>query len=172
MQTRAWLCFMGGDETTMSQMSSTNTRTFTTFAGQMEPRLRRAFVAALGADLAPDAMAEAWTYAWQHWERIEQMANPAGYVYRIGRTRASRLRPRSHVRLPHVTAIEMPWIEPELPEALSRLSERQRVAVVLVHCFEYTHAEAAEVLGVSRSTLQKHVDRGMGKLRRTLGVNQ
>jgi RNA polymerase sigma factor (sigma-70 family) len=117
-------------------------------------------------------MAEAWTYAWQHWERIEQMENPAGYVYRIGRTRASRLRPRSHVRLPHVTAIEMPWIEPELPEALSRLSERQRVAVVLVHCFEYTHAEAAEVLGVSRPSLQKHVERGMGKLRRTLGVNQ
>lgn len=163
---------MGEDGTTMSQIHSTSTRSFTDFAGQFEPRLRRAFVAAMGPDLAPDAMAEAWAYTWQHWQRIEQMENPIGYVYRIGRTRATRLAPSRPLRLPSVTPTAMPWIEPELPGALSRLSEKQRVAVVLVHCFEYTHAEAAEVLGITRSSLQKHVDRGMGKLRRVMGVNR
>jgi RNA polymerase sigma factor (sigma-70 family) len=63
-----------------------------------------------------------------------------------------------------------PWVEPELPAALSRLSEKQRVVVILIHCFEWTQAEVAELLGVSKSTVQNHLERGLAKLRHKLGV--
>ncbi len=153
-------------------MTGTSTGSFTAFARHTEPRLRRALVAALGADLAGDALAEAMGYAWQHWERIEQMENPGGYLYRVARSRTSQLSRREPVLLPRVPEREAPWIEPGLPAALSDLPERQRVAVVLVHCFQYTHAEAAEVLGIKRSSVQNHVERGLRKLRRAMGVNR
>jgi RNA polymerase sigma factor (sigma-70 family) len=61
-----------------------------------------------------------------------------------------------------------PWIEPALPAALDRLSPKQRTAVLLTQSFQWTYAETAEILGVSVGTVEKHVERGMGKLRRVL----
>jgi RNA polymerase sigma factor (sigma-70 family) len=64
---------------------------------------------------------------------------------------------------------EEPWVEPGLPAALSRLTSRQRVAVLAVHAFGWTYAETAEMLGVSIGTVEKHVERGLKKLRVRLG---
>jgi RNA polymerase sigma factor (sigma-70 family) len=64
----------------------------------------------------------------------------------------------------------MPWVERDLPVALGRLSDRERAAVVLVHGVGWSYAEVADLFGIGKSTVQKHVDRGMGKLRRRLGV--
>jgi RNA polymerase sigma-70 factor (ECF subfamily) len=63
-----------------------------------------------------------------------------------------------------------PWVEPELPKALARLSERQRVAIILVHSLGWTYAETAELLGTSIGTVEVHVQRGVKRLRRSLGV--
>jgi DNA-directed RNA polymerase specialized sigma24 family protein len=41
--------------------------------------------------------------------------------------------------------------------------------VVLVHCFAWTPVEVAELLDVSVSTVRNHLDRGMKRLRATLG---
>lgn len=53
--------------------------------------------------------------------------------------------------------------------AIADLSVRQRTAVVLVHGYEYSLAEAADVMGCRVRTLRNHLDRGLIKLRRTLG---
>jgi DNA-directed RNA polymerase specialized sigma24 family protein len=37
----------------------------------------------------------------------------------------------------------LPDVEPELPEALAELSERQRAVVMLVHCDGWTQGEVA-----------------------------
>ena len=55
------------------------------------------------------------------------------------------------------------------PKALERLSHRQRTAVILVHGFDWTHEEVADVMGVSVSTVRNHLRRGMVKLRSALG---
>ena len=65
-----------------------------------------------------------------------------------------------------------PIFEPALRPALERLSPRQRVAVVLVHGLGYTHKDAARLIGIRPATLQKHVERGMAKLRIDLGVDR
>ena len=53
---------------------------------------------------------------------------------------------------------------------MAGLSLRQRTAVVLVHGYDYSLTEAAEVMGCRVRTLRNHLDRGLTKLRRTLGV--
>jgi len=61
---------------------------------------------------------------------------------------------------------------PGLPAALHRLSRAQRTVVVLLHCFDWSQAEVAELLGVARGSVQTHDERALGKLRRALGVTR
>ena len=64
----------------------------------------------------------------------------------------------------------MPEVEPGLPTALARLSERQRVIVVLVHSSGWSQTDVAKLLGVSLGTVHTHLMRGMKRLRSELGV--
>ena len=64
-----------------------------------------------------------------------------------------------------------PWVEPGLPAALGSLTRRQRMAVVLVHAYDWTYAEAADVIGVRPGTVKTHLDRGLAKLRSALEVD-
>jgi RNA polymerase sigma factor (sigma-70 family) len=61
-------------------------------------------------------------------------------------------------------------VEPGLLTALASLPERQRLTVVLVHVEGWTLREVAELLGLSIPTVQKHAERGMASLRRTLKI--
>ncbi len=144
---------------------------FTEFVEAVEPRLKRALVAAFGRDAGLDAAAYALAHGWEHWERVRVMDNPAGYLWGVGRNKA-----RSQLRIrpvfPEVPTEHVPWVEPGLPGAMARLSESQRTAVLLIHGFEWTYAEVAELWGVSLPTVQKHADRGMAKLRRQMRWQQ
>ena len=101
------------------------------------------------------------------------MRNPAGYVYRVGHRMAQKMaRVRRRPAAFPVIEIENPVaVEPGLPAALGSLSPRQRSAVVTVHGYGLSQREAADLLGISRSSVQRHLDRGLAKLRTALGVN-
>ena len=71
---------------------------------------------------------------------------------------------------PEPRSLGLPSVEPKLATGLQRLSEHQRVCVVLVHGFGWTHRETAEFLGLSRSSVQNHVERGLESLRQTIGA--
>jgi RNA polymerase sigma-70 factor (ECF subfamily) len=145
---------------------------FEAFVAAHERRLRQALTAVFGIDSGREAAADAFVYAWEHWDRVAAMANPAGYLFVVGRDRHRR---RFRSRLSR-TVFEIgpdqpePWCEPALAVQLAGLSDRERIAVVLVNGFEWSLAEVAELLGVSKSTVQTHVERGMAKLRAGLGV--
>lgn len=140
---------------------------FRGFVTDVEPRLRRAFTLLRGADVGGDATAEALAWAWEHWAEVQEMANPVGYLYRVG---SSRTRSREQ-RFPHAPPPpEAPGFEPGLVPALARLSARQRTAVVLVHGCGWTHQEVADALELSRSSIGTHVERAMAQLRTELGV--
>ena len=144
---------------------------FEAFFRRVEPRLRVALSATLGSDAGRVAAADALSHAWERWERVSTMDNPVGYLYVLGRDQGRRqLRGRRRVVLTPVDTERTPWVEPELPTALGSLPEQQRVVVMLLHCFDWTMAEVAELLGVSKSTVQTHADRGMVRLRARMGV--
>jgi DNA-directed RNA polymerase specialized sigma24 family protein len=98
------------------------------------------------------------------------MDNPAGYLFRVGQSKARNYRRRRPV-FPEVPSVELPLVEPLLAEAMSRLSGRQRVAVVLIHADGMTEREAADLMGLSRATVRRHATRGMEKLRAALEVS-
>lgn len=99
------------------------------------------------------------------------MDNPRGYVYRVGQRLGGRMIRTRQAQLFQAETADQPMVEPMLAPALSQLSTRQRQAVVMVHALGWTHAETAEFLGLSKSTVQRHVERGMKKLRTTIGVD-
>ena len=140
---------------------------FEAFVRDAEPRLRRALVAAYGFEDGRDATAEALAYAWEHWERVREMPNAAGYLFRVAQSRRRR---RRVPVLYDVSGWPEHLFEPGLPRALAALSQRQRVVVVLVHGFGYTLHEVAELTGLRRTTVQNHSDRGLAQLRKRLGV--
>ncbi len=144
---------------------------FTGFVLDAEPHLRRALVGSFGSHLGREALADALVYAWEHWDRISGMENPAGYLYRVAMRMAARSSRRRRIPLERESTADLPWIEPRLSEGLAKLSPRQRTAVLLVRGHGYTHREAADLMGgIGVSTVEKHVERAMGKLRRHMEV--
>ncbi len=141
---------------------------FEAFVRAVEPRLRRALIGCRGVDVAQEAVAEALAYAWEHWADVQTLANPAGYLFRVGQSRTRR---RSEPRLPSPESLRIPDIEPALIPALLALPERQRSAVWLVHACDWTYAETADALGISASAIGTHVGRALDRLRRSLEVD-
>ncbi len=142
---------------------------FLSFAREVEPRLRIALVAAHGPQRGLEAAADALAFAWEHWDRVAGTRNPAGYLYRVAQRRVWRTR-RDVPLMREVPVQDSHWVEPGLDGALDHLSRMQRTVVVLIDGFDWTHQEVAELLGVQRSTVQKHRERGLARLRRDLGV--
>jgi len=142
---------------------------FTVFVKETEPRLSFALAAAYGVEVGRESTADALAYAWEHWDEIQAMGNPAGYLYRVGQTSARRQRRRAPL-FPGVVAEELPTVEPGLPAALAALSQAQRTVVVLLHGLGWSEREVAELLGVHRSTVRRHRERGIAKLRKSMEV--
>ena len=136
---------------------------FDELAVEVTARLRRAVPAAVGVDAAPDAIAEALVWAWEHRERVAAMENPYGYLYRVA-VNAGRRKPRI-LDLPPVEQGRMPDVEPALVPALLALSPMQRQAVWLVHGCDWTYGETATALDISASAVGTHLTRGMTRLR-------
>ena len=142
---------------------------FREFVAITEPGLHRALAAQLGWDQGREATAEALAYAWENWERVQGMVNPAGYLFRVGKSRVRRRKTRAlFVR----NNDESLWFEPALGKYLAELPERQRTAVVLVHGYGWTSAEVAAMTGIKATTVQSHVERGLARLRALLEVEK
>jgi DNA-directed RNA polymerase specialized sigma24 family protein len=152
----------------MSEAAGSTEERFSRFASDVEPRLRRALVAFYGIEVGSEATADALGLAWERWDEVEGMANPIGYLFRVGQSRSRRYRRRAVV-LPAVPDAELPEIDPRLPRALAALSNQQRAAVLLVHAHGWTLAETADALACGVSTVRNHLDRGMRRLRASLG---
>lgn len=55
--------------------------------------------------------------------------------------------------------------EPRLRDCLRKLTERQRVCVVLILGYDWTLTEVADLLGITIATDQTHANRGLSNLR-------
>lgn len=143
-------------------------QTFAEFFAATEPALRLALVATYGPERGREATADALAWAWEHRERLSAIERPLAYLYRVGQSRARR----RLVRIPFVRSDwREPHVEPALTGALRGLSDKQRVAVVLVHGYGWTLAEVAALQGVTVSTVQTHVERALDRLRTELEVD-
>ncbi len=155
-------------------MLSDQTRvdSFTGFVEINESKVRRALTAVFGTEAGRDAAADAFAVAWTHWDRVEGMDNPVGYLYRIGYNSARRPGRSGVAGDFDQIADHIPWVEPGLGPALAALPDQQRIVVALVHAYEWSLSEVAMLLEVSKSTVQTHEQRAMKRLRKQLGASK
>ena len=163
--------YIGRFEGGMVLLDTTLSGSFTEWAETAEPKLRHALTASFGPQVGRDVAVDALSHAWEHWDRIRGMDNPAGYVYGVARNKARRASDDRPIGFPAVSQ-RLPEVEPGLPAAVGRLSEQQRIVVTLLYGYQWTMSEVADFLGTSKTTIQNHAERGLARLRSELGVDR
>lgn len=138
---------------------------------EVHPRLVAALTAACGdADLAADAAEEAAVRAIERWDRVQHMANPQGWLYRVAlneirrRQRRAKLEQRL-IRRAAASAGPVPGPTGEIWALVSGLSPRQREAVALRHVGGLTEPEIAGIMGITRGTVSSTLRAAYGNLR-------
>jgi RNA polymerase sigma factor (sigma-70 family) len=135
--------------------------------------LRRALADPADADdLAQETFLAAWLSLW----RFRRQASLRSWLCAIAwKKRLTLHRSRRRERLRH-DAYAAPILADACPDqrldvgaALGSLPEAQRAAVALCLGAEFSHAEAAEALGLPLGTIKSHVERGRAKLLAALG---
>jgi len=146
------------------------------FALFIEPAaitLRRALVARNGVEDGSDAEAEAVAWAWEHRAEVESMANPLGYLFRVGQSslrRERRIRGRAGEFRVDDYVVDTLDFDADLFAALRRLTPNHRTAVVMVHMYGFPYSEVADVMDVSEAAITNHIHRGLRRLRQLLQI--
>lgn len=147
---------------------------FERFVDEHGRSLQRAFVARFGVEVGNDVAAEALALAWERWDEVAQMANPLGFLYRVGQSRSRRFlrwsREPSVFPGPPLT-VDQPADHIDLLAAMGRLREPERVAVLLVHAYGWSYADVASLLDVPVTAVNNHIHRGLTRLRSILEVD-
>jgi len=145
------------------------------FAARYE-RLVRACIlltgnAAEGEDLAQEAMAKVL----ERWDRVSEMDDPAGYLYRT----ALNLHRKALRRLAVTARRQVTRHPPDDPDATDRrldllrairsLPRAQREALVLVEWLGYSAEEAGELLGIEPASVRGRLHRAREGLRQRYG---
>jgi RNA polymerase sigma factor (sigma-70 family) len=118
-------------------------------------------------EVASDAVAEAFAQALRRGDEIRQLDR---WIWRTAfRVAAGELKTRSRsMPIAIERAYEMEEPARELVAALSRLSERQRSAVVLHHAAGYPVREVAAIVGSTPAAVKVHLLRARRRLRELL----
>ena len=139
--------------------------------------LRSAFLLTGDQHLAEDLVQEALARTHRAWSRLERPANAEAYARKVMYHAQVSLwrRPKVAEALPgdglerHGGTIDDPAEAAvrrvTLQRALLSLSPRQRAVIVLRYFEDHTEAEAAQLLGVSVSTVKTQCARALDRLR-------
>jgi RNA polymerase sigma-70 factor, ECF subfamily len=127
---------------------------------------------------AEDVTQEAFLRVWERWDRVGEMDDPAGYLFRTAINCWRKRRRRTAVAVRRAMRLAPPrdeLAEVEAREAIVRalatLTPRQRAAIVLVDLLDHSSEEAATLLGVKPSTVRVLVSQGRATLKRNAGEN-
>ena len=127
----------------------------------------RSFLARMaGADAADDIAQEAFLKAWRAAGQYDGRARYSTWLTRIAwRCRLDALRKDRHAEAAQERPPSPAAFSDEVDDMLARLSERERAAVILCDGHGWTHAEAAQLLGLPLGTLKSTVARAKEKCR-------
>jgi RNA polymerase sigma-70 factor (ECF subfamily) len=124
---------------------------------------------------AEELTQDAFVRVLERWDRVGEMTNPSGYLYRTAMNtfrkshrRAALAARRTFAMTPVDDGIAGIDAEDAAVRALAGLSPRQRAAVVLVDLLGYQSDEAAQILGMRAGTVRTHVARGHAVLKETM----
>jgi len=151
---------------------------FDAFVEDEHDRLYKALYFVTGSrEDAEDLSQDAFMKLWERWDRIEEIDDPTGYLFRVALNgfRMRRRRAAMAVR----RAVPLPESRDEFVEAemradvrqlLMRLTPRQRAALLLVDLLGYRSEQAARILRVRPSTVRNLASQGRRALKETEGA--
>ncbi len=141
-----------------------------------------AFVLSGSRLAAEDLAQEAFIAAYRRWDKVGRLDQPAGWVRKVVANNSFSLlrRVKAEARAVARSAVGGRWAAlPELPAAsvelwseVRRLPRRQAQAVALYYIVGLTMPEIADVLGVSKDTVNTHLRRARSALAQRLGVEE
>lgn len=123
---------------------------------------------------AEEISQEAFVRAWAKWDRISDMDDPEGYLYRVAmnfyrqRQRWSMRAARyllNAARRPVEDVLNNVDLADELERLILQLPPRQRAALVITEYLGYDSAGAAEILAIRPGTVRMLVSQAKSRLR-------
>jgi len=142
------------------------------FASEYKTLFRALFLVTGSPQEAEELMQDAFLKVWERWDRVCRMENPSGYLNRVAMNAARSRTRRLRVAAKHAVGARSsddPFaaadLRDEVVRALSQLSERQRMALVLTDLVDLSADEAAEVLKVRAPTVRSLASQARAALR-------
>ena len=127
---------------------------------------------------AEDVLQDTFLRLWERWDRVAEMDDPTGYLYRtamnVFRSRYRRARLAARRAIGQVPRDEFAEADARrtVVQALRTLTPRQRAALVLTDLADLSSEEAGEALGVKASTVRALATQGRQTLRRTMELDR
>jgi RNA polymerase sigma factor (sigma-70 family) len=123
---------------------------------------------------AEELMQDAFLRLWERWDRVGEIEDPVGYLFRVAlngfRMRARRAKVAA-IHLVSVSSSLDPFDDVELKEDLRRLllrlTPRQRAALVLMDVYGYSSEQAGLMMGIRPTTVRVLASRGRTALSAT-----
>ncbi len=131
-------------------------------------------------DEAQECVQEAFVRAWSHRSKLDRGQHPEAWVrttaYRLAvsrwRRRGLARRPQDRALSPATSTIPADESHVALVDALRRLPENQRQALVLHHLCDLPVADVAREVGVPEGTIKARLSRGRAALAVLLSVTE
>jgi RNA polymerase sigma-70 factor (ECF subfamily) len=115
---------------------------------------------------AEEIMQDAYLKVWERWERVSDMDDPTGFLFRTAmngfrsRYRRASLAIRRRMALaPVLDDLAAVEDRDEVVRILRPLSPAERASIVLTTMFGYSSEEAGRLLGVKAATVRAHATR-------------
>jgi RNA polymerase sigma-70 factor (ECF subfamily) len=125
---------------------------------------------------AEEVAQEAFLIAWERWPRVATLDDPVGYLFRTGMNLARKRIRRGSIasrllvgRAAAPDAIDVSDDRTTVDAALSALTPRQRLAIVLTELLDLPARDAASVMGVKASTVRALATQGRAVMRARIG---
>jgi len=112
---------------------------------------------------AEDLMQEAFLKLWERWDRVGSLEDPTGYLYRTAMNAFRMGHRRSAMAARRVLQLIVPRgrnpldqvdDRDQIDRVLTRLTPRQRAALVLTELLGYSTEDAGQMLGVKAVTIR------------------
>ena len=126
---------------------------------------------------AEDVMQDAFLRLYERWDRVRELDDPTGYLYRTAfnvfrrRSRRAAMAARRMLGLaPSTDEFGAADAKHMVSQALAQLTRRQRAALVLTEILGYSSEAAGRLLGVRAATVRALASQGRAKMRELLAV--
>lgn len=163
--------------------TDSTTTAFETFYTDHRDLIGRALCYSLNdRDLGFEAADEAMVRAYRQWSTVSTLANPEGWVFKVGlnwgrswikrRLTAALKAPLLASPGPSSTPMEQLATDTDLAAAIAGLQHSHRAVVVLRYQMDYSVAQIAEALGVPEGTVKSRLSRAMKHLANDLHMGE